>query len=148
MRAGAAALGKAAAAVLAMPSGAVAASSDGAQMFEEHVCAFDDSIGYLCRDAWAVTHTTMTPSGNIVVTGVFKGGFTLTDPVLGAQAQSQEYRGIHHELSRPDGATSFDLSLITFSGPTSYCDYRFMVHYADGRLIFDTSTVVCGPVQN
>jgi len=143
MRMAAAVLGIAAAGFLGMPSGATAASSDGAQRMEDHTCQYEDNIGYLCRDVWLVANTTITPSGNVLVTGVGKGGFTVTDPALGVETQSQESTFIFHGLDRPEGAVSIQLIRVTFTIGTASCDYRFMIHYAQGQLIFDEASVKC-----
>ena len=132
---------------LALPSGAAAQSSQGAEVHDVAGCEETPLGTTICFEGSLVLNATETPSGMVLTTLISDVHQVLVD---GACVGSTiDERRVEHALMTVEGLQQgHTLRMLTSDfhcggGVTLRCEELVVVHYANGRLVFDRHEFVC-----
>jgi hypothetical protein len=133
--------------ILALPSGAAAQSSQGAEVHDVLGCEETPLGDTICFEGSLVLNATETPSGMVLTTLISDVHQVLVD---GACVGSTiDLRRVEHELVTVEGLQqSHTLRMLVSDfncggGVTFRCEEFVVVHYANGRLVLDRHELVC-----
>jgi hypothetical protein len=132
--------------ILALPSGAAAQSSEGAEVLDVAGCEQTPLGQTICFEGSLVLNATKTPSGMVSTTlisdvhQVFVGG--------ACEGSTIDERRVMHELVSVEGLQQghrfrSGTSEVTCGEVTLRCEQFVATQYANGRLVLDRFEVVC-----
>jgi hypothetical protein len=132
---------------LALPSGAVAQSSQGAEVHHLLGCEETPLGDTICFEGRLVLNATETPSGMVSTIRIHDvHQFYVDGACVGSTIDE---RSVEHQLVTVEGLQqSHTLSMFAndfhcASGVTFRCEEFVVVHYANGRLVLDRHEFVC-----
>jgi hypothetical protein len=133
--------------ILALPSGAAAQSSQGADVYHLLGCEVTPLGDTICFEGRLVFNATETPSGMVSTTYIFDVHQVYADGMC--VGSTIDERRVEHALVTVEGLQQSH-TLRTFandfhcaSGVTFRCEGFVVVHYANGRLVLDRQEFVC-----
>lgn len=132
---------------LALPSGAAAQSSQGADVYHLLGCEVTPIGTTICFEGRLVLNATETPSGMVSTIRIHDLHQVLVDGLCAGSTIDE--RSVGHQLVTVEGLQqSHTLSMLTSdfhcaSGVTFRCELFVVVNYANGRLVLVRDEFVC-----
>ena len=132
--------------ILALPSGAAAQSSEGADVHDLAGCEQTPLGQTICFEGSLVLNATETPSGVVSTTLISDVHQVFVDGAC--EGSTIDERRVMHEfvsLEALQQSHTFRAvtSEVTCGEVTLRCEELVMVHYANGRLVLDRYELVC-----
>ena len=132
--------------ILALPSGAAAQSSEGAEVHDIAGCEETPLGTTICFEGRLVINATETPSGIVSTTLISDVHQVFVDGTC--VGSTIDERRVMHEFVTVEGLQQSHtirmvISEVDCGGLTLRCEEFVMVHYANGQLVLDRNEFVC-----